>query len=100
MLPHRELHANALPSAEDGDEDLLPRLRRSARGVERERLPASRASWSRLLRMVIEVDPLDCSRCSEKGRWGEEGRGIGTIEGKTGKAGGSGEAGPVGIHYP
>ena len=33
------------------------------RGVERERLPASRASWARLLRMVFEVDPLVCVRC-------------------------------------
>ena len=38
------------------------------RGVERERLPASRASWARLLRMVFEVDPLACPRCSAEMR--------------------------------
>ena len=34
------------------------------RGVERELLPKSRANWARLLRMVFEVDPLICPRCS------------------------------------
>jgi len=31
-------------------------------GGERERLPGSRASWARLLRIVFEVDPLACPR--------------------------------------
>jgi hypothetical protein len=34
------------------------------RTVESEPLPKSRASWARLLRMVFEVDPLACPRCS------------------------------------
>jgi hypothetical protein len=32
--------------------------------AETESLPKSRASWARLLRMVFEVDPLSCPRCS------------------------------------
>jgi hypothetical protein len=31
--------------------------------LETERLPKSRASWARLIRMVFEVDPLVCVRC-------------------------------------
>ena len=36
---------------------------RPIRDEDEERVPPSRASWARLLRMVFEVDPLTCPQC-------------------------------------
>ncbi len=42
--------------AEDGEVTARP-------ATDQRRLPKSRASWARLLKMVFEVDPLTCRRC-------------------------------------